>query len=235
MSDEIVLVAVSDVHSPRYLTQYTRALSRHRSECSKALAILWAGDMVDKGRADALMPVVNVTRSICGNTRIIAVFGNEEYPGREQIFVSRYNSIIWLDDTHLVIETIGRRIAFYGTRGAIDEATSWQKKHIPGIEAVYKSRIEKLEENIVRLKHDGYTVIALMHYAPTYATLVGEEESIWRFMGSREMENAIKRSKPDLVIHGHAHNSKRLEAVVDGVRIVNVALPARGDITVLKL
>ena len=214
---------------------YMSALSRHREECSKAIAVLWAGDMVDKGRVDALAPVVKVTKSMCRNARIIASFGNEEYFDREHMFMSRYNDVIWLEDRHLTVEIPGKRIAIYGTRGALDEPTSWQKRHIPSIRLIYKNKVKKLEENVSKLKREGYFVIVLMHYAPTYSTLEGEDRSIWKFIGSKRMEEAIRRSKPDLVIHGHAHNSIRHEARIDGIRVINVALPARKDITVIRI
>ncbi len=235
MGGEVVLIAVSDVHSPRFLMHYMSALSKHKEECDRATAVLWAGDMVDKGRVDALAPVVRITKSMCRNARIIASFGNEEYFDREHMFMTRYNDIIWLEDRHLTIETPSKRIAIYGTRGALDEPTSWQKKHIPSIRLIYKNKIKKLEENVSKLKREGYFVIVLMHYAPTYSTLEGEDRGIWKFIGSKQMEDAIKRSRPDIVIHGHAHNSVRYEVKIDGIRIINVALPARRDVTVIKV
>ena len=229
------IVAVSDVHSPRMLMDYLAALSRHRGDCAEALLVIWAGDMVDKGRVHALRPVVAATRRMCPRARIVAVYGNEEYMDREHLFARSYPEVLWLNDTYTVIETPGRRIAIYGTRGAIDEPTEWQRRHIPAIRVIYKRRVEKLRETVSRLRRDGYDVIVVSHYAPTYATLEGEDPRIWKYLGSKEMEKALLETKPLLAIHGHAHHSRRLEAEIDGVKVLNVALPARGDITVIEL
>ena len=233
--EQLVVVATSDVHSPRYLMHYMSALARHSGECSAARLVVWAGDMVERGRVSALRPVVEVTRRRCPSARIVAVFGNEEYMDRENEFVRRYPQVVWLNDTYITLETRGLRIAIYGTRGAIDRPTPWQRRHIPGIERVYAERVRRLREEVKRLKSQGYYVIAVMHYAPTRLTIEGEDPSIWPYMASLAMEAAIRDAKPDLVIHGHAHHAKRLEAWINGTYVVNVAFPARGDVTVLRV
>jgi Icc-related predicted phosphoesterase len=231
----LLLLAVSDVHSPRYLMQYMARLSARKALCGEAIAIVWAGDMVEKGRVAALQPVVTYTRRICGNKRIIAVFGNEEYMDLENEFMRRYHDIIWLNDNYIRVEVEGKCIAFYGTRGALDEPTRWQKRHIPNIRAIYKAKIERFRSIGRKLRSECDILILVTHYVPTYATLEGESREIWPQLGSKEMEKAVIEVKPDIVIHGHAHNSKKLEAELDGVRVYNVALPARNDITVIEV
>ncbi|BEP17626.1 metallophosphoesterase [Pyrofollis japonicus] len=212
------------------------ALSKHRADCEKVELVLWAGDMVEKGNVAALKPVIEVTKKFCGKARIIAVFGNEEYMDREREFITRYPEIVWLNDNHYVyVSSGGEEIAIYGTRGSLDRPTRWQRRHIPGIEKVYRERAIRLKEEVLRLKKEYEKVVVLMHYAPTYLTLEGEDKSIWPEMGSIFMEKAIRESKPNIVIHGHAHNSKRLEVTIDNILIVNVAFPARKDVTILTI
>jgi Icc-related predicted phosphoesterase len=215
--------------------QYMSSLSSKKQLCRDALALVWAGDMVDKGRVHALQPVVSYTRRLCGDKRVIAVFGNEEYMDLENEFMKRYSNIIWLNDNYLKLEVEGKCIAFYGTRGALDEPTRWQKRHIPNIRAIYKAKIERLRSIGKRLRNECDILIIISHYVPTYVTLEGEKREIWPQLASKEMEKAILEVKPDIVIHGHAHNSKKLEAHLDGIRVYNVALPARRDITVIEI
>ena len=231
----LLILAVSDVHSPRYLMQYMSLLSIRKQFCGSAIAVVWAGDMVDKGRVNALQPVITYARRMCGDKRIVAVFGNEEYMDLENEFMRRYPSIIWLNDSYMKLEVEGRCIAFYGTRGALDEPTRWQKRHIPNIRAIYKAKIERFRSIGKKLRGECDILILVSHYVPTYATLEGEDPSIWPQLASREMERAVLEVKPDIVIHGHAHNSKKLEATLDGVRVYNVALPARNEITVIEV
>ncbi len=232
---EVIVAATSDVHSPRYLLEFIAVLSRRREECRSVDLFLWAGDMVERGNVQALRPVLEAVRSSCPKARIVGVFGNEEYMDKEHKFMKMYPEVIWLNDTYMTFEKAGRKIAIYGTRGSLDEPTPWQRRHIPAIRRIYHERAVRLERVVRELKEKGYTVLTLMHYAPTRATLEGEDLKIWPYMASREMEKAILASKPDIVIHGHAHNSVKLEAQLDGIRVYNVAFPARRDILVIRL
>lgn len=225
------VLAVSDVHSPRYLLEFTAALARRSQDCRSVNAVILGGDMVERGKVEAFKPVLDAIKSRCAGKPVVAVFGNEEYVGTEDKYVKAYPDVIWLNDSYTVLNGV----AIYGTRGALDRLTRWQRRHMPWLEKVYRERVRRLEEAAVRLKKEYGKVIVVMHYAPTYATLVGEPQSIWPEMGSKLMEAAITRAKPDLVIHGHAHRSKKLEAVIGGVRIVNVAFPARRDLVVLNV
>jgi len=231
----VLLLAVSDVHSPKYLFQYIAALSKAAHACREAAAMLWAGDMVLKGRVDALKTVIMATRSRCGDIRVIAVYGNEEYMGTEEEYRRRYPEITWLDDDYTVVEGEDARVCIYGTRGSLDRPTRWQRRHMPWITSTYRRRALKAAETLKRLRGQCSHVILLSHYAPTYATLEGEPSRIWPEMGSKLFEKAIAEARPDAAIHGHAHNSKRHTAVVHGVLVVNVALPATGRITIVRV
>jgi len=230
------IVAVADVHSPKYLMYYMSALNRRREECRKADLIVWAGDMVYRGRVEALQAVIDVTFKICGEKRIVAVFGNEEYIGLEDKFIKNYPQITWLNDSTIVLELEnGEKIGVFGTRGALERPTQWQRKHHPELWQVYRERPRILEEQVKRLKEEVGKVIVVSHYAPTFKTIVGEPQHIWPELGSRLMEAAILRSKPTLVIHGHAHKAKVLEARLNSTSVYNVSLPAKNDVTILKV
>ena len=230
------IVAVADVHSPKYLMHYMSALNRRREECREADLVVWAGDMVYRGRVEALQAVIDVTFKICGEKRIVAVFGNEEYIGLEDKFVNSYPQIVWLNDTAIVLELgNGERIGVFGSRGALERPTRWQRKHHPELWQIYRKRPKILEEHVKRLKEEVGKVVVVLHYAPTFKTFVGEPQQIWPELGSRLIEAAILRSKPTVVIHGHAHKAKVLEARLGDVHIYNVSLPAKNDVTVLKI
>jgi Icc-related predicted phosphoesterase len=226
----MLFAATSDVHSPRYLLEFVAALGKHEVECGNVKLFFFAGDMVEKGNVSALEPVVRAVRNRCPGSRIVAVFGNEEYMDRESLFVKRYREIIWLNDSYMTFEYGDIRVAVYGTRGAIDKPTKWQQRHIPNIRLIYAERVRRLERNVMELKRRGYRVIVLMHYAPTFLTVEGEDPRIWPYLASKLMEQAIRRTQPDIVIHGHAHHSKRLEARIGETIVVNVAFPARRDV-----
>ena len=77
--------------------------------------------------------------------------------------------------------------------------------------------------------------IALLHYAPTPATIAGEPEGIWAFLGSDRLAGPIAEHEPDLVLHGHAH-AGTFSGAVGGVPVYNVSVPVMGrDFWVLEV
>lgn len=67
--------------------------------------------------------------------------------------------------------------------------------------------------------------VALLHYAPIEATLMGEHEQVWPFLGNYLLAQAVDRLGADLVLHGHAHRGSPSGATPRGVPVRNVAYP----------
>ncbi len=232
---EIVVLAVSDVHSPRYLLDFVAVLNKRRGECSNIDLVVFAGDMVYKGRVEALKPVLEAVKSVCGEKPIAAVFGNEEFMGLEDKFRSMYPEVVWLDDESRIFEVRGARVAVVGTRGSLERPTRWQARKIPGITRIYAERIERVRRLLLEARNQADIVILVSHYALTWKTLEGEPRSIWPEMGHRGFEKVIAETRPDAAIHGHAHKSRVLEAQIGETKVYNVAFPARRDVTIIKL
>jgi Icc-related predicted phosphoesterase len=70
--------------------------------------------------------------------------------------------------------------------------------------------------------------IALLHYAPTHETLVGERRDIWTFLGTDRLAHPILEHAPDLVLHGHAH-AGTFEGRIGEVPVYNVSVPVLGE------
>ncbi len=228
----LTVVATADVHSPRYLSLLKAGLVEAPKECS---LVVWAGDMVLRGRLEALEPVVEAFRRKYPDTPIVAVFGNEEYWGMEEAFREKYPDVVWLDDEYRVFDLDGTRVAVVGTRGALDRPTSWQRRNKPELWEVYAKRPRLVEDLVARSRGEADLVILVSHYALTFKTVEGEPRRIWPEMGSRKMEEALRRSRPDLAIHGHAHNARQTHVRIDGVPVYNVSLPAVKHLAVIGL
>ena len=69
--------------------------------------------------------------------------------------------------------------------------------------------------------------LALLHYSPVEATLVGEPERLWLVLGADRLAGPIAAHRPDLVVHGHAHHGS-FEGEIDGVPVYNVAVHVMG-------
>ncbi len=228
----VKICAVGDVHGSRYFSVFVASL---RSLVGfKPDFIVFAGDMVDEGKVEDLEPILNAVRGKFPGVPIISVFGNEEYHELENGFIKRYPEVIWLNDTPAILVANGVRVGFVGTRGALEKLTFWQRRHKPELELIYKERPKIIKKLIMEVRKYSDLVIFITHYAPTFITVKGEPEKVYPYMGSREMEKVIKEVKPEVVIHAHAHNARKVEAVLDGVKVYNVSLPARRGITLIE-
>jgi len=214
--------ATADIHSPRYLPLFREALARLEEE---PCLLLLAGDVVERGRADMVEPVVKALREELGSTRVIAVYGNEEYEETRGRLVKLSAGVIeWLDDSIAYAECGGERIAVVGTTGALDRPTRWQRRHRPHLARVYAERPKRIAALLEEARRHANRVILLSHYGLARATLRGEDPRIWPEMYSSAMEDIVRKLKPDAGVHGHAHNGTPY-ALVGGVPVYNVALP----------
>ena len=227
------ICAVGDIHGTRYFRIFKSSLKAIVG--FKPDVVVFAGDMVDEGKVDDLEYIVKEVMNKFPGVPIISVFGNEEYHELEADFVKRFPEIIWLNDTPAIKEFNGVKVGFVGTRGALNKLTFWQRRHKPELELVYKERPKIIKSLILELRKYVDIVILVSHYAPVFATVKGEPEKVYPYMGSYDMERVVREVKPDVVIHAHAHNSRVLEAVIDGVKVYNVSLPARKGVTLIEV
>jgi Icc-related predicted phosphoesterase len=87
--------------------------------------------------------------------------------------------------------------------------------------ALARASAEELERALAACAADHK--IALIHYAPIEATLVGEREEVWPFLGSYLLAQAVDRAGADLCLHGHAHGGSEKGETPGGVPVRNVA------------
>ncbi len=228
----IGIAAVSDAHLPKYLDLFREAVANF--DFSNIDLLILAGDMVLKGRIVEYSTVLSIIRSRYSGP-IYAVFGNEEYQEQEEELRTKYREITWLNDSYAGVEVKGVKLGVVGSRGVLDRPTSWQARNIPGIAIKYAERVEKLRELLTMAKRENNYVILVTHYAVACDTLKGENPRIWKYLGSARLKNVVKQVKPNVVIHGHAHNSSNPQARIDGVKVYNVALPATKQITYIEV
>jgi len=225
---EIVIAATGDVHSPRYLSQFVEAVKRFQG---RADLVLLAGDMVLRGDVGEFARVLELVEGL--GSLIVAVFGNEEFDDSKGPLLERYRDrVTWLDDQAIELSVAGTRLWIVGSRGSLRRPTSWQRRNAPGIEEIYRRRVELIDELLARA--GDRPSILLTHYSPTFKTLVGEDRRIWPMLGNPSLERVIRRRRPSLVIHGHAHHGAR-RALVDGIPVYNVSLPVWGEIVRIEL
>ncbi|MEM4553979.1 MAG: metallophosphoesterase [Ignisphaera sp.] len=232
------IVSVSDIHSPRYLPLFFASITTLRLANQKVDLIILAGDIVEKNSINNMKPVISVLNKLIDrcvvDSPIVAVFGNEEYIGFEHKYREMYPEVLWLDDEYTVIEIRGTEICIVGSRGVLKKPTIWQKKNIPDIDNLYINRLRKIRE-LLKICREYRLSILVTHYASTSITLQGELPQIHDFLGYKIIEYIDNSLRPDISIHGHAHNSTKTYAVINTTKIFNVSLPATKRITVIDV
>lgn len=227
------ILAVGDVHGYKYFSLFRASVNSILNIHPKL--IIFAGDMVDEGNVIELKPIINTILRKFNDSKIISIFGNEEYHELEERFVNEYPEIIWLNDSYTVVDIDGVKLGIVGSRGSLEKLTYWQRRNKPELEGIYKERPVKIKELILKLKGISDITMLVTHYAPTFVTVYGEPFKVYPFMGSRDFEKTIKETKPNIVIHAHAHNARVLEASIGLTKIYNVSLPARKGVTLIDI
>lgn len=228
----IEIMAVSDAHSPRYLPlliSSIKSLLGYRPDL-----ILFAGDMIDKGDVGSMKPLRDFIASRFPGTPVVSVFGNEEYLEKIELLRKSYADIAWLDDQSWASTINGARVCVYGTRGSLERLTSWQRRNMPHLAEVFEKRLTTARQHLSELRRSCEILILLMHYSPTTRTLKGEPVATYPYLCHRGFEAVISETRPDLVVHGHAHASTAHFAEISGVPVFNVALPAVGGVTKVR-
>jgi len=229
----VKIQAVADVHSPRYMTEFKQSLNGLQPPD----LFLFAGDMVSRGKADEYNLILDSIETHFGHDfPIIGCFGNEEYNEvRKEIVGLAGQRMQFLDEKSTIIESKGLQVGIVGTQGSLDKATSWQRRNIPSIKGVFERRAKRAASLLKKLDDKVDRRILLMHYSPCLETCEGEDMKSFSWLGSRKFYQVIMDQCPDLVIHGHVHNSVNHKAMIGTTLVHNVALPAVRNITELSV
>ena len=230
---KVKILAVADVHSPRYLEEFVKALVQHEHPD----VFLFAGDMINRGNAEEYTNVLDIIERILGTAfPVIGCFGNEEYSEVRKDIVSIVDDrMILLDEKSYVLESNGLKVGIVGTQGSLDKATSWQRRNIPSVKGVFERRAKRAASLLKKMNEKVDHRILLMHYSPCLETCEGEDSKDFSWMGSRKFYTVVVEHQPDLVIHGHVHNSTRHEVTIGSTLVRNVSFPAVGSITELNV
>jgi Icc-related predicted phosphoesterase len=226
----IRIAAVGDLHfSEKDSGRYRAAW---RDLAGEADVFLLAGDLTLYGtvfQAVALAAELEATRR-----PIVAVLGNHDGDAGEADGVREALEDIGvhvLEDERLLLRIGGQTLGIAGGKGfgggfgEADLAGSTDPCFRQALRFTERSAFS-LRSNLLQL-HADYRV-ALTHYAPTAATLRGEDPAIHGRLGSALLGEAIDVGGADLAIHGHSHKGTEQGRTAGGVPVRNVALPVIG-------
>ncbi len=226
------ILATADIHSPKYLKKFEQLLDKHRREIESVDVILIAGDLMEKGDLNGLKQLVETIRKFT-NVPIYACPGNEDYDESIEKAKNLIRDVKWLIDEIIELKIRDLPINLIGSKGVLDKPTFWQMRHIKNIREIYEKRLQLLIEMIRKLNDDNINIL-LLHYAPTYATLEGENRKIWCFLGTSKLEKYIAEKRM-LVIHGHAHKSHKRIVKLGRSIIINASFPELFDLYMIDV
>jgi len=217
------IAAMADVHCT---TTSGGTLAPLFAEASAhADVIVLAGDLTDYGLPDEAIVLARELR--VATAPVVAVLGNHDYESGRQAEVRtilREAGVRMLDGDACEVAGVG----FAGVKGFVggfgERALGpWGEDTIKRVVQEAVDEALKLETALARLRMPQR--IAVLHYAPIAATVEGEPEVIYPFLGSSRLEEPLDRYPVTAVFHGHAHRGRPEGRTRGGVPVHNVALP----------
>jgi Icc-related predicted phosphoesterase len=222
---KVRIAATADIH---YGKHSRGALHESFDEISHtADVLLLCGDLTDYGLAEEAEQLVADVRAAL-RIPTIAVLGNHDFESGESELVCKV-----LDAAGITVldgETV--EIAGIGFAGVCGFAGGFGRRMLnawgePLVKQFVQEAIDhavRLEQALAKLQTDRR--IAVLHYSPIRATLVGEDPEIFAFLGCSRLEEPINRFRVNAVFHGHAHNGAPDGTTATGIPVYNVSAPA---------
>lgn len=219
----IRLAAVGDLHCTKSSHGKLQALFQQVSQ-SGADILLLCGDLVDYGHLDEAAVLAKELAPV--KIPILGVFGNHEYESGQQQEVGRILAdagVNLLDGDAEEILGIGF-VGAKGFGGGFGEQAlqPWGEETIKSFVQEALKETLKLESALAKLRTEHR--IALLHYSPIRATVVGEPPEIYPFLGSSRLEEPLNRYPVSAVFHGHAHRGTPEGRTQKNVPVFNVAM-----------
>jgi Icc-related predicted phosphoesterase len=217
------IAAVGDLHVTKDMAGQLRPYFMQLD--GRADMLLLCGDLTDYGLVEE---AVVLTKELAGmKIPILAVLGNHDFESGHPEKVTeilREAGIKVLDGDSYVLDGVGV-VGIKGFAGGFGRGTlgPWGEPTIKGFVKEALDEALKLESALARLRVDRR--IAMLHYAPIRATVEGEPEEIFPFLGCSRLEEPLERYPVTVAFHGHAHRGSLEGRTRVGTPVYNVAMP----------
>ena len=229
MPKTIRVAAAGDIHAGAAERDRVReAFGRVESQAD---LVLLAGDLTQHGQVDEVCVVADACAEL--DIPVVAVLGNHDWqsdrPG-DLVRALAEAGVVVLDRSHTILPIGGVSVGVAGVKGFVGGfGNQWANFGEPIFREAYAETtkdVDGLEQGLAAV--DACAIrIALLHYSPIEATLVGEPERLWLVLGAERLAGPIRAHRPHLAVHGHAHHGS-FEGDVDGVPVYNVAVHVMG-------
>jgi uncharacterized protein len=218
------LAAVADLHCRQ--DQHGRFRELVKMVNGEAEGLVLPGDLTDHGQveeAKTLAEAFALLRVPC-----VAVLGNHDFEGgavREIVRILGDAKIEVLDGDHAVFD---KRLGIAGVKGFAGgfEKGMLQAFGEPAIKAFVQEGVNeslKLEAALAQL--DVEKKVVIMHYAPIRETALGEDPTLYPFLGTTRLAVPCESFDALAIFHGHAHHGALEGRTPKGIPVYNVAMP----------
>lgn len=221
------IAAVADIHVKE--SDKGKWVNCFKEASKQADVLLICGDLTDTG--DEVEAQVLAEELKACTIPVVGVLGNHDYEkGRHKLI----RQIVQNENVHILNgeSAVVANIGFAGVKGfgggfdnhmlsmfgegamkafvqeAVDEALHLDRA---------LARLDSIQHNIKK--------IAVLHYSPIKATVVGEPEPIYPFLGCSRLAEPLTRRQVVAAFHGHAHVGTLEGEAAGGVKVFNVAKP----------
>lgn len=221
---KIKIAAVADIHVKE--TDKGKWVGFFKEVSIEADILLICGDLTDTGD-EAEAQVLAEELKAC-TIPVIGVLGNHDYEkGRHKLIrqMVQNEQVHILDGESIVVNNIG----FAGVKGFGGGFDNHMLSMFGegAMKAFVQEAVDEalhLDRALARLdqEHEGIKKIVVLHYSPLSATITGEPEAIFPFLGCSRLAEPLTRRNVTAAFHGHAH-AGALKGEVEGVQVFNVA------------
>ncbi|HET7586202.1 MAG TPA: metallophosphoesterase [Gemmatimonadaceae bacterium] len=218
------IAAVADIHCG--MTDVGTYRDRLAAANDAADVLVLAGDLTQRGSAEEFHVLVGELADV--KVPVVAVLGNHDH---ESAQVAQGTEMLRGRGVHVLCGdtfAMDERVGFAGVTGYMGgfgrgTLTAFGEEATKAFVGVAIAEANRLELALRGLRTPLRVVV--LHYAPVQATVVGEPESIYPFLGTDRLAAPIDRFGASLVFHGHAHTGRFRGETPGGVPVFNVSLP----------
>src|SRR4051812_23460303 len=221
------IAAVGDIHVKE--TDKGKWLEYFKEVSRRADVLVICGDLTDTGDEAEAQVLADELRAC--TIPVVAVLGNHDFEkGRHKLIrqIVQKENIHILDGEAVVIGDVG----FAGVKGFGGGFDNYMLSMFG--EGAMKAFVQEAVDEALRLDralarldadHEHIKKFAVLHYSPASATVTGEPEAIFPFLGCSRLAEPLTRRNVVACFHGHAHIGVLQGEVAGGVKVFNVAVP----------
>ncbi|MGN6372183.1 MAG: metallophosphoesterase family protein [Solirubrobacteraceae bacterium] len=226
------MAATGDVHCSEERCEELAAALASVSEHADLLLV--AGDLTTHGEPSQAASFADICRTL--EVPVFAVLGNHDWhvDRRDDVIAELVaGGIEVLEGASASVEAAGYRVGIAGAKGFVGGFSGASALLAdfgePALRQLHRITTHEVDvlDRALRDISECEIRVALMHYSPITDTLVGEPEGIWPFLGSERLAVPIAEHRPDIVLHGHAHEGAArgsIDARGASVPVYNVSM-----------